>query len=149
MHSSDTPPNEDAQSDFLVSELGAMWAFFRSRIGSSGASEGKPHRTPGGLPTRAEFEADLARRARTDAAFLLELQTNPTAVFVREVAALGIALPDDVRVHLHEETPTALHLVLPDDPEPADAELDLEALDQVVGGATDPASAAASWLSNR
>ena len=82
--------------------------------------------------TRAQLEAELAERAHTDDAFRAELTSDPTATIRRELAAHGIALPDDVTVTLHEETPTALHLVLPSDPE--EAELDDAALDLVAGG---------------
>ena len=84
-------------------------------------------------PTRAQLEAELAERAHTDDAFRAELTSNPTAVIRRELAAHGIALPDDVTVTLHEETPTALHLVLPPDPTAVE-ELHDEELDLVAGG---------------
>ena len=84
-------------------------------------------------PTRAQLEAELAERAHTDAAFRAQLTTDPTATIRRELAERGITLSDSATVYLHEETPTALHLVLPA-PVYDEAELDDAALDLIAGG---------------
>ena len=86
------------------------------------------------MPSRADLEAKLAERARTDDAFRAELQADPTATIRRELADLGITLSDEARVVLHEETPDTLHLVLPLDPDNQETELDDQALDLVAGG---------------
>ena len=88
------------------------------------------------IPTRAELEAKLAERAWTDDAFRAELQRDPAATIRRALDAYGLVLPEGVTVHLHEETPTELHLVLPHDFSNADLALDDEALDLVAGGAS-------------
>ena len=85
-------------------------------------------------PTRAMLQAELAERAHTDDAFRAQLTSDPTATIRRELAERGITLNDGVTVTLHEETPTALHLVLPADEETL--ELDDTALDLVTGGSS-------------
>jgi hypothetical protein len=64
-------------------------------------------------PARGDVEAQLAERAWADEGFRRELLSDPKAVAQR---VLGITIPDDVEVHVHEETPKSLHFVLPMDP---------------------------------
>ena len=66
----------------------------------------------------AELEFRLLFRAR--------LIADPRAA-VEEAA--GIRLPDDYRIHVHEESATDAHVVLP--PKPA---LSREQMDRVAGG---------------
>ncbi|HEX5414809.1 MAG TPA: NHLP leader peptide family RiPP precursor [Chloroflexota bacterium] len=60
--------------------------------------------------TRAAIEARLVNRALNDEAFRQELQRDPRAAIEAE---LGMAIPAYLTVHVHHETPTDLHLVLP------------------------------------
>jgi hypothetical protein len=53
---------------------------------------------------------DILRRAWADPAFKQALLTTPKAVIER---ALGVTLPAELAVHVHEETDTEIHLVLP------------------------------------
>jgi hypothetical protein len=59
---------------------------------------------------RRELEARLLAKARKDPAFLQEMVRNPTAVTERE---LGIKLPEGMKIHIHHETPSELHFVMP------------------------------------
>ncbi|MBU0492017.1 MAG: NHLP leader peptide family RiPP precursor [Chloroflexi bacterium] len=62
---------------------------------------------------------ELINRAWHDDAFKRELLANPKAVIER---ALGVVLPDEVNIHVHEQTPTEVHLVLPMPPTDGDTE---------------------------
>lgn len=53
---------------------------------------------------------ELVARAWRDPAFKQELLKDPRSVIQRE---LGIQIPETVTLSVHEETPEALHLVLP------------------------------------
>lgn len=59
---------------------------------------------------RDAITEELVRRARTDPAFRTQLVTDPRATVERK---LGVKLPARLAIHVHEETPDALHLVLP------------------------------------
>jgi hypothetical protein len=64
------------------------------------------------VPTE-EYEVKTEKlliRAMKDEAWRQELLTNPKTAIERE---LGIALPRDVTVEVHESTATSVHLVLP------------------------------------
>lgn len=54
--------------------------------------------------------AALIRRAQSDDAFRAELRRDPRGLVERE---LGLMLPKNLHIQLHEETPQVLHLVLP------------------------------------
>lgn len=60
--------------------------------------------------TRSAIEARLVSQAMHDDAFRQELLRDPRAAIERE---LGIAIPAYLTVHVHTESPTDLHLVLP------------------------------------
>ena len=70
----------------------------------------------------AELEFRLLFRAR--------LIADPRAA-VEEAA--GIRLPDDYRIHVHEESATDAHVVLPPNPK-----LSREQLDHIAGGLKKP-----------
>jgi hypothetical protein len=57
---------------------------------------------------------DLIRRAWQDAEFKRQLLDAPRATLE---AALGVVLPDELQIYIHEQTPTEVHLVLPMRPE--------------------------------
>ena len=48
--------------------------------------------------------------AMHDQAFRQELMLNPKETLERE---LGISFPEEVKIEMHEDTPTTIHLVLP------------------------------------
>ena len=58
--------------------------------------------------------SDLIKRAWEDAGFKRALLEDPRATIEK---ALGITLPTGLNLHIHEQTPTDLHLVLPMAPE--------------------------------
>jgi hypothetical protein len=58
--------------------------------------------------------SEIVRRAWRDAEFKQRLLTEPRATLE---AVLGISLPQDLVIHIHEQTPTEVHLVLPMPPD--------------------------------
>ena len=64
-------------------------------------------------PRGLAFEHNLIHRAITDGAFRAELLANPTAVVNRELAQVNGKLADGMKVHIIEETPWDLYIVLP------------------------------------
>ncbi|MFM8773224.1 MAG: NHLP leader peptide family RiPP precursor [Actinomycetota bacterium] len=62
------------------------------------------------VPTRSEVEAIIAERIAADPGFREALLANPQAV-LSEV--IGLDIPDDVQIVLHEESLTQIHLVMP------------------------------------
>lgn len=56
----------------------------------------------------------LILRAWEDPEFKAALLRDPKATLE---AALGVALPEDLTIFVHEQTPTEVHLVLPLPPE--------------------------------
>src|SRR5438105_1038981 len=68
--------------------------------------------------TPRDLEAHLIARTWKDQAFRQELLRDPKAALGRELAQLapGAALPEDVEIHVLEETPTTRYLVLPAKP---------------------------------
>ena len=71
--------------------------------------------------------AQLIKQAWTDEAFKARLKADPKAA-MKEV---GIDVPEDHTVHVHETAPDEHHLVIP--PKPV-GELSDEDLDKVAGG---------------
>lgn len=81
-----------------------------------------------------DMEMRLILRAWKDEKFKKELIANPKEVIRRE---LNINIPDDVEIHVVEETPNKLYFVLPasaTQDETSDDELDGEDLKNVAGG---------------
>lgn len=70
--------------------------------------------------THEEIRAELIDKATQDERFRARLLDEPKAA-INE--ALGIDLPDSVTVHVHEDTATTAHLVLPPSPALGEAEL--------------------------
>jgi len=62
--------------------------------------------------------SDLIKRAWQDAEFKRQLLSDPRPTLE---GALGTALPAGLNIHIHEQTPTDLHLVLPMPPEDPDS----------------------------
>jgi len=63
---------------------------------------------------RIDLERELVVRASKDEAFRRRLLANPKAAIEK---AFGGMLPEDIRVEVHEETATTVHLVLPHVPD--------------------------------
>ena len=68
--------------------------------------------------TPRDLEAHLIARAWRDEAFKQELLRDPKAALARELARIapGATLPEQVEIHVVEETPTTRYLVLPSKP---------------------------------
>ncbi|MCY4167597.1 MAG: NHLP leader peptide family RiPP precursor [Rhodobacter sp.] len=62
------------------------------------------------MKTAMEMENEIKARADEDPAFRARLMDDPKAV-IEEVT--GLDVPDAINVHVHEESATDLHLVLP------------------------------------
>ena len=58
--------------------------------------------------------SELLKQAWRDEAFKRQLLRAPRATLE---SALGITLPAELNIYIHEQTPTDLHLVLPMPPE--------------------------------
>jgi len=59
--------------------------------------------------TLQELMPAIIAKASKDEAFREQLLNDPKAALER---ALGITFPQEVTIHVHEDTPTTLHLVL-------------------------------------
>ena len=68
-----------------------------------------------------ELRAELIAKAVADNDFRALLVRDPKAA-IKE--ALGLELPESVAVHVHEETVTNAHVVLPPNPQLTDADLE-------------------------
>ena len=78
------------------------------------------------MKTRAELDAELIARVADDDAFRARFLENPKEV-IRDV--VGVAIPEDFTVLVHEENSMTAHIVLP----PSDR-LTQEDLAVVAGG---------------
>ena len=84
------------------------------------------------MKTEQEIKSHLLEKAVSDAAFRTRLVADPRATFEQE---FDIAVPEGFNVHVHEETATSAHLVLPAAGGPLDSgELDVVAGGKCVGG---------------
>lgn len=79
------------------------------------------------MQTAAEIEARIRARADEDEAFRARLLEDPRGA-IRDVT--GFTVPDSFSVHIHEESATDFHLVLP----PAGGRLSDEELRDASGG---------------
>ena len=78
------------------------------------------------MQSEAEVRTELAMKAAEDDDFRARLIADPRAT-VEE--AIGMRFPDGYRIHVHEESATDAHVVLPPNPE-----LSREQLDHIAGG---------------
>ena len=62
------------------------------------------------IPTRAGLDALIQERLATDPSFRAALVSDPRAAVAELV---GVDIPDQVTVTVHEESLTSIHLVLP------------------------------------
>ena len=78
------------------------------------------------MQSEAEVKAHIAMKAAEDDEFRARLVADPRAALEEET---GLRLPDDYRLHVHEESATDAHMVLPPKPE-----LSREQLARIAGG---------------
>ncbi|MCY4365726.1 MAG: NHLP leader peptide family RiPP precursor [Chloroflexi bacterium] len=78
------------------------------------------------IRTVSEMKAHILARATEDAGFRASLIANPRLAVSAE---LGVEIPDEFTIFVHEDSPTSAHLSLP----PSD-QLTPEELAQVGGG---------------
>ena len=79
------------------------------------------------MQTSAEIEAQIRARADGDEAFRARLLEDPRGAIQDET---GLTVPDSFSVHIHEESATDFHLVLP----PAGGRLSDQELRDASGG---------------
>ena len=80
------------------------------------------------MRSEAEVRAHISMKAAEDDDFRARLIADPRATVEAEA---GIRFPDGYRIHVHEESATDAHVVLPPKPE-----LSREQLDRIAGGMT-------------
>ncbi len=78
------------------------------------------------MGSEAQVRAHVAMKAAEDDDFRARLIADPRATVEEEV---GLRFPDGYRIHVHEESATEAHVVLPPKPE-----LSKEQLDRIAGG---------------
>ena len=76
------------------------------------------------LKSRTELEAELIARVADDEAFRARLLDNPREV-IQE--AVGVAIPEDFTIQVHEEDGMSAHIVLPPSGQLTEADLELVA----------------------
>ena len=74
------------------------------------------------MKTAEELRQEIMEKARDDDAFRARLIAEPHGTIEETV---GMALPKGLTIDVHEETPSAFHLVLPPSERLNDAELDM------------------------
>ena len=82
------------------------------------------------MKSEAQLRAHIAMKAAEDEDFRARLIAAPRATVEDEA---GIRFPDGYRIHVHEETATDAHVVLPPKPE-----LSQQQLDSIAGGKVFP-----------
>ena len=78
------------------------------------------------MQSEAEVKAHIAMKATEDDEFRARLVADPRATVEAEI---GLRFPDGYQLHVHEESATDAHMVLPPKPE-----LSQEHLDRIAGG---------------
>ena len=78
------------------------------------------------MGSEAQVKAHIAMKATEDDDFRTRLVAEPRATIEKET---GLRFPDGYRIHVHEESATDAHMVLPPRPE-----LSKEQLDRIAGG---------------
>jgi hypothetical protein len=74
--------------------------------------------------TRATIDAAIADRIAADPSFRAELQNDPRAALS---SMTGMAIPEGVRITIHEESPADIHLVIASSQSLADSDLEMVA----------------------
>jgi hypothetical protein len=62
--------------------------------------------------SRGEVDRRIHEKVVADPAFREALKADPRQALQ---SLLGMEIPEDVRIHVHEESPSSVHLVLPSD----------------------------------
>ena len=62
------------------------------------------------MPETYTLQDWIVSIAMHDRVFREELMSNPKETLERE---LGLSFPEEVKIEMHEDTPTTIHLVLP------------------------------------
>ena len=78
------------------------------------------------MRSESEVRAHIAMKAAEDDEFRARLVADPRATMEAET---GLRFPADYRLHVHEESATDAHMVLPPKPE-----LSRDQLDRIAGG---------------
>ena len=78
------------------------------------------------MRSESEVRAHIAMKAAEDDEFRARLVADPRATMEAET---GLRFPGDYRLHVHEESATDAHMVLPPKPE-----LSRDQLDRIAGG---------------
>ena len=78
------------------------------------------------MGSEAQVRAHVAMKAAEDDDFRARLIADPRATVEEET---GLRFPNGYRIHVHEESATDAHMVLPPKPE-----LSREQLDRIAGG---------------
>ena len=78
------------------------------------------------MGSETQVRAHVAMKAAEDDDFRSRLIADPRATVEEET---GLRFPNDYRIHVHEESATEAHMVLPPRPE-----LSKEQLDRIAGG---------------
>ena len=73
------------------------------------------------MKSEAQVRAHIAMKAAEDDDFRVRLIADPRTTVEAET---GLRFPHDYRIHVHEETATAAHVVLPPKPELTQQQLD-------------------------
>ena len=73
------------------------------------------------MNTQKELRDQIVSRAADDEAFRKSLLSDPKSAVQ---SAFGIDAPDNINVHVHEESSTDIHLVVPSHDELSDEELE-------------------------
>lgn len=74
--------------------------------------------------TLSEMKSHVLTKAVEDEDFRAQLIEDPKGVISDE---LGISIPEGFRIHVHEESPTTAHLILPRSDSLSEQELELVA----------------------
>ena len=78
------------------------------------------------MQTESEVRAYILLRATEDAAFRAQLLADPKGVVEAET---GVSFPADYTFHVHEESATDAHMILP-----SSSQLSTQELEAVTGG---------------
>lgn len=85
------------------------------------------------MSEQKSLQEQIVARAMQDEAFRQELLSNPKAAVER---GLGITIPQGTNIHVYEDTPDTVHIVLPMKVQSGEPrELSDAELEQAVGGA--------------
>jgi hypothetical protein len=78
------------------------------------------------VPSRGEVDAAIREQLSKDPEFRQRLLNDPAGTLS---SVFGIEIPEGMQVHVHEETPSEIHITIP-----GPAELSEQELEMVAGG---------------